>query len=395
MTYCKLTLKGYNVIMKTKFLLFLIFLTASISLAAQNQSAVILYMEGTVDISRNGEYLDWQTIDIGTEIENYDLVETGSDGYVEIEVSTPVSPGVTLKIKPDTTFYFDTKEINGKRKTDFQLLAGSMGMKVQKLYNTSELDINVNNSVMGVRGTEFMITSTVDGSTLVTTTEGRVSCKNESGIETFSTPGTVCESAGDGDFREAAVAPGSEEAYRKDWLAERVGILQSNIKISLNHYTELYNNYFNRFDRSWRNLESKDEVFQKWNHYLTSGTKPALSEAVLSKQSVSRQIMELRSVLPIFQQTFYVLEELGKYYRNGYGQDISTSRKQLMDHYFSHYRETRRRLTKALYYFRIYLEMGKQISGSDYNTEGLLDVSSGSNMLMGPPTPNKPSNAPF
>lgn len=371
-------------------MLLLLLLAAGIFSQDMNQRAVILYLEGSVDISRNGDYLDWADVDMGTEIENYDLIETGSDGYVEIEVSTPVSPGVTLKIQPDTTFYYDTKKVSGSTKTSFQLLAGSMGMKVQKLYNDSELDIQVNNSVMGVRGTEFMVTSTVDGSTLVTTTEGRVSCKNDAGEEWFSTPGTVCQTTDNGQYREVAVAVDQVESYRVNWQKERIDILRSNLSVSLNHYTELYNNYYNRFDRSWRNLESKDDIFQKWAGYIMNGNRPSMSEAVLSKQSVSREIMELRSVLPIFQHTFYVLEELGKAYNEGYGQNISRQRKTLLNHYFDNYRETRRRLTKSLFYFRIYLEMGKRITNSDYNTEGLLDVTSGSNMLMGPPTPNAP-----
>ncbi|MBN2658202.1 MAG: FecR domain-containing protein [Spirochaetales bacterium] len=378
--------------MKIKSYTLLILLLISLPLAAQTQNtkAVILYLEGTVDISRNGDYLDWADVDMGTEIENYDLVETGIDGYVEIEVSTPVSPGVIVKIQPDTAFYYDTKKMNGSTRTSFELLAGSMGMKVQKLYNDSELEVQVNSSVMGVRGTEFMVTSTVDGSTLVTTTEGRVSCQDDSGEEWFSTPGTVCQTTDSGKYREVAVPVEEVETYRKNWQKERMDILRSNLTVSLNHYTELYNNYYNRFDRSWRNLESKDDIFKKWSRYLINGTRPSLSEAVLSKQSISREIMELRSVLPIFQHAFYVLEELGEAYNQGYGQDISRQRKSLMNHYFDNYRETRRRLTKSLFYFRIYLEMGKRITNSDFNSEGLLDVTSGSNMLMGPPTPNAP-----
>lgn len=367
-----------------------LFLLAGTFLSAQQSNAVITYLEGTVDISRNGEYLNWSDVDIGTVIENYDLMETGADGYVEIEVTTPVSPAVTLKIQPDTTFYYDTKQVQGSKKTSFQLITGSMGMKVQKLYNDSELDINVNSSVMGVRGTEFTITATVDGSTLVTTKEGKVSCKNDTGQEWFSTPGTVCETEGNGKYREVAVPVEKIDAYRDKWMEERIAILRSNLGVSLQHYTGLYNQYYPRFDRAWTALTQKDSVFRKWNQYLQSGVKPSMSDAVLSKQAVSREIIELRAVLPVFQHTFYVMKELGKIYRAGYGQNIGRVEKQLLTHYFDNYGETRKRLTRSLYYFRIYLEMGRVINNSDYNGEGLLDVTSGSNMLMGPPASNSP-----
>lgn len=381
--------------MKVKFfLLNLIFLTISIGLFSQSTEAVILYMEGTVDITRNGEYLDWTNIEIGTVLENYDMIETGSDGYVELKVSTPVSPAVTLKVFEDTSFYYDTKKVQGSTKTSFQLLTGSMGMKVQKLYDNKQLEINVNNSVMGVRGTEFTISSTYDGSTLITTTEGKVSCKDESGSERFSIPGVICETDDNKRYREVNVPVDQIDHYRDKWMTARLEILKSNALFSIRHYASLYNQYYPRFDRSWQSLESKNDLFTKWNSYMQNGTRPSMSEAVLSKQSVSREIMELRSVLPIFQHTFYILHSLEDFHNQGYGQgslNIGMSQEQVFRHYTDNFQETRRRLTKSLYYFRIYLEMGKIITNSEYNTEGLLDsITSGSNMLMGPPTPNKP-----
>lgn len=382
--------------MKVKsFLLILLIFSSSAILFAQTQTeAVILFLEGTVDITRNGEYLDYSEVDIGTIVQNYDMIETGVDGYVEIEVRTPVSAAVSLKVFEDTNFYYDTKQVRGSTKTSFQLLSGSMGMKVQKLYQDSELEINVNNSVMGVRGTEFTVSSSIDGATLITTKEGKVSCKNDSGNEWFSTPGVVCETDGSRIYKEIPVPEKDIEEYRNKWMDNRMEILSSNALVSIRHYAKLYSDFFPRFERSWQSLERKNDIFDKWAGYIQTDARPSLSEAVLSKQSVSREIIELRSVLPIFQHTYYVMKVLGKLYNEGYGRgslDINMSQERLFKHYFNNSDETKRRLSKALYYFRIYLEMGKRISGDDFNSEGLLDsITSGSNMLMGPPTPNSP-----
>jgi hypothetical protein len=382
--------------MKVKTFLFLtIIMSALSSLFGQNGTeAVILYLEGTVDVTRDGVYLDYRDVNIGTVIQNYDMIETGSDGYVEIEVRTPVSAAVTLKVYEDTNFYYDTKQIRGNTKTSFQLLSGSLGMKVQKLYQDSELEVNVNNSVMGVRGTEFRISSTIDGSTLITTKEGKVSCKNDSGTEWFSTPGIVCETDENRNYREIAVPAGDIDEYRNKWMERRMEILRSNTLVSIRHYAKLYTEYYPRFDRSWQALEKKNEVFKKWYQYMRSGTTPALSDAVLSKQSVSREIIELRSVLPLFQHTFYVMKVLDKLYREGNGRgslDIAMTQRELFDAYSRNFEETKRRLSQSLFYFRIYLDMGKRISGSDYSSESLLDsITSGSNMLIGPPKSNSP-----
>ncbi len=389
------TIKGKNMTVKHFFLMLFTFCATAVVIGAQNSTeAVIIYMEGTVDISRDGQYLDYYDVDIGTVIENYDMIETGDDGFLEIEVKTPVSPAVTLKIHENTNFYFDTKKSQGKTKTSFQLLAGSMGLKVQKLMVNNELDVNVNENVMGVRGTEFTISSTIDGSTLVTTKEGRVSCTNKKGKVGYTSPGVVCETEGDSAFKEVPVPVDQLDNYTKKWNEARMEVLRSNALVSIRHYSRLYTQFYPRFDNSWKALERKDSTFDKWYRYMRSGNKPSLSEAVLDKQSVSREIIELRSVLPIYQHTYYVMSVLLKLHDEGYGRGSITgsmNQTQLFNHFKGNMDETRRRLAKSLFYFRIYLEMGKRISGSDINSEGLLDsITGGSNMLMGPPTPNFP-----
>ncbi len=382
--------------MKLKFyLLILLLFVNTLFIGAQNNTeAVILYIEGTVDISRDGQYLNYSDIDIGTVVDNYDMIETGYDGYLEIEIRTPVSAAVSLKIHENTNFYFDTKEIQGSKKTSFQLLSGSMALKVQKLYEDNELDVNVNSTVMGVRGTEFTVSSTIDGSTLVTTEEGRVSCTDSKGGTRYTSPGTVCETEGKGYFREVRVPVSELDSYRNKWTEARMDVLKGNALVSIRHYSKLYTQFYSRFDQSWQALERKDNIFKKWDQYIKNRNTPSLSEAVMDKQSISREIIELRSVLPIFQHTFQVLKTLEKLNKEGYGAgtlDINMSQGELFNHFNSNYNETRRRLVKSLYYFSIYLEMGKRISGSDVNSEGLLDsITSGSNMLMGPPTPNSP-----
>lgn len=380
--------------MKPKNVILLLLLTfTSITISAQDSSAIITFLEGIVDISRDGEYLDYNMIDIGTEIENYDLIETGPDGYVELKLTTPVSPGVDLKIHENTNFYFDSTKSMGKKKTNLQVLTGSLTLKVQKLYKDNELDVKVNDSVMGVRGTEFTVSSTIDGSTLVTTKEGKVACVDSRGNSNYSVPGVVCETEEKGRFRQVKVDPSELENYRKKWNDRRMEVLKGNALLSIRHYAKLYREQYPQFDKSWEALEKNNQIFRKWQKYTKEGKKPPLSEAVRDKQTVTKAIIGLRAILPLFQNNFYVIGELDKFYREGIGRGSLTggdNQEKFFKFFQANRRETKQRLSRSLYYFRIYLAMGKRISGSDLNTEGLLEnLGMGSGMMMGPPKPMK------
>ena len=63
--------------------------TFGLSEGVQPSVGEIVYLEGIVDVKRGGELLDWTTVDIGTPIERYDLIETGDDGFAEIELDSP------------------------------------------------------------------------------------------------------------------------------------------------------------------------------------------------------------------------------------------------------------------------------------------------------------------
>lgn len=73
---------------------------------AKDVSGTISYLEGTVDVYRNGELLDWSMVDIGFTVEMYDLIETGDDGLVSLDLSMPSGSGVSITVQPNTSFYF-------------------------------------------------------------------------------------------------------------------------------------------------------------------------------------------------------------------------------------------------------------------------------------------------
>ena len=182
-----INLKGLEMVVllsrkKVLLLVIVVFLFAG-SLAAKSVTGSISYVEGYVDLYRDGELLDWELVDIGFGVEEFDLIETGSDGMVEIDINLPSGSRTSLLVKSNTAFYFEMEEKSGRNQTSFQMLSGSISFKVQKLSGKDTMNVNTESAVMGVRGTNFEIVSSPEGGILVLCDEGAVSCKDNQGRE--------------------------------------------------------------------------------------------------------------------------------------------------------------------------------------------------------------------
>ena len=121
------------------------------------------YVEGEVDVHRNGQTIDWTLVDIGLEIEDYDLVQTGADGTAEVELTSPSTKAMRITVTRNSAFYFDVAQIDGGARTSVEMLGGSIRLKVQKLSGLDAVNVRTPSLVMGVRGTEFSVTTAPDG----------------------------------------------------------------------------------------------------------------------------------------------------------------------------------------------------------------------------------------
>src|SRR6056297_1708882 len=185
---------------------------------AQEMRGEIVYIEGAVDVYRDGAKLDWRAVDIGTFLEPYDMVETGQDGYVEISL-TQAGGESSVTVEPDTSFYFDVNDVDGPKKTEFAVMAGSMAFRVKKLTGNEAFQVRTESVAMGVRGTNFQVTVAAEGSILTTCDEGIVECTTEEGGREFSKPGQVVEKITDKNLDSAEVDPQELDAYRNEWVS--------------------------------------------------------------------------------------------------------------------------------------------------------------------------------
>ena len=120
-----------------------------------NPIGTMTYLVGEVDVHRNGEFLEWEVVDIGLEIEDYDLVQTGRSGNVQVELVTPATRDATITIAENTAFYFDISKLDRSNKTTIEMLSGSIAFKVTRLVSDDTFEVRTPSIVMGVRGTEL------------------------------------------------------------------------------------------------------------------------------------------------------------------------------------------------------------------------------------------------
>lgn len=288
--------------------------------SAQSALGTIRYMEGDVSVSRDGEILDGRQVIIGMGIEEFDTIETGDNGYVEVEMSAP-SAGSLVKVKSDTAFYFEgTPRESSWFRTTFQLLRGSLSMKVGKLTGRESYQVQTDNAVMAVRGTEFTVDMTPDRSVLVTVPEGRVegSAGNRS---VAAEPGTIAVINSGASARQLYISPEDLDLYREYWKGLRQDALRTNARLSIQQYSRQWDRDLERMESAMSELRRHEDVFRKWTEIIRDEKDlPSTGDAIRDKSELSRGMLELRAALPLAERSFETLVGLEEAWRAGYAQ---------------------------------------------------------------------------
>ncbi|MCK5152807.1 MAG: FecR domain-containing protein [Spirochaetales bacterium] len=368
-------------------ILIIIFLITG-SLFAKTVTGTITFIEGYVDLYRDGELVDWDLVDIGFGVEEFDLIETGEDGLVEIELKLPSGSRSTLAVKPGTTFYFEMLEKSGRNRTSFQMLGGSISFKVQKLTGNDTLDVHTESAVMGVRGTEFEITTSPEGGILVLCNEGAVSCKDEQGRERYSKPGSVVDKVPNKQISSYSVSTEDLGLYRNYWVSSRDKVFRSGAKVFIQGYANQYLLFEPKFSDAFSALLDAKATLERYGKESSSGNPGVLFKA---KMEVSPAIIKMRSIMPIFEMVFYRLKELETYHNEGLGvgsitDDLSST--VFFNSFSGKKNNISRQLAEVRYLFKLYNNLHNAAGGGPSILESPLGGS-------GVPSGNPPVSSPF
>jgi hypothetical protein len=308
--------------MNMRRLLFLVILIAFLAIFASAQSAVgvLSYVEGEVSVTRSGEIVDARDVRIGMTIEEFDTLETGLDGYAEVEMNAP-SAGSLVRVNADTAFYFEGgSSQDPKKQTLFQLLRGSLGLKVGRLTSRESYSVQTDTAVMAVRGTEFNVDMAADRSVLITVPEGRVESEVDNQT-VIAEPGIIAAVDTDADLTALAIDAEDIELYREYWSNLRLEALKINAGLSISNMPGNGTASCRGWNPRWNKSPPTAESMTKWARVMRGEAEaPSLEEAIRDKRDISRGILELRAILPVAERTYHTLVGLEEAYRMGYAQ---------------------------------------------------------------------------
>lgn len=348
---------------RNKFLLGIFLIYSFTSVLHAQVSATLVDFDGELMISRNGEFLPEYEIDYGIELYTYDILQTGRDGYAEIEISSPVSSEISVKVMESSTLNLEHRIKSDGGETSINLHRGAVQTRAAALIQGGNFSIRTQSSIMGVRGTTFTVSTTPDDSLLVSCREGKVACSTN-GSDSLIQPGKIYEAAGGDSSRTLSVSAENIDSFTDEWKSLKFEALLIDGALSLENYSNLYLKSAPRFLDAYDEIISQKDTFLKWEKIVASGSKVSTGEAVRDKAVVNRGIIALRSSLPMMRKAYFTLYDLiyvmdnsntkWKKLSSNTEDTIAVFRKSQEDYF--------EMITLAQYFFKLYIEMDRQSS---------------------------------
>lgn len=278
------------------------------------------YLEGRVDVTRNGERL--KKVDIGMPIENLDLIKTSADGVVSIAFEKASGLTGSLQVMHGSTALIRQDLLSGSTTNEVKLMAGSVNLKVKRLAGMKQaINVRTPSSVLGVRGTEFVVAS-FNGSSIVACKEGEVFCASYSEItQTRSTdsgasavPGTMVELLESGSVNTGAFPKGNFEdnwkAMQDKWKNYNVELITADPVNFMNQFVGNWTTYSVKVESGTATLRS-NTVLKKWLDEARAGkTGGGMGEFVREGPSVMKDLVAIRPNMVIAMISWYRLQEL-------------------------------------------------------------------------------------
>lgn len=283
---------------------------------------MIDYLDGSVELTRNGEAV--RNVDIGTKVENLDFIKTSADSQVTISFVKSSGLSGTMTIVPGSSALIRQDQISGSGASEIQLMAGSVNLKVKRLVKgESSVQVRTPTAVLGVRGTEFVI-STFNGTAIVACKEGEVFCSSSSDMSvsrmslsakgTSSVPGTMVEILENGKVNTGAFPSGDFEKNWTElegkWKSFNVGIVAENAVSYLNQFVPTWNQYATKVTAHFNALHS-NATLQQWLKDAAAG-KTSGSYATWSKEKplVVKDLIAMRGDMMIATITMFRIQEI-------------------------------------------------------------------------------------
>jgi hypothetical protein len=266
------------------------------------------YVEGSASIMRGNKTLG--EANIGDEVMADDLIKTAADGIVIINLDRSTGMRGTLTIRPKSVAYLRLSKDSSGVKSGIELIAGQIASKMNKIAGNPSFNVSTETVAMGVRGTAFGVATSVNGSVLITCTEGEVSASD--GQASFAVPaGKAVERRPAERLRLLAVAVSDPEQFEKRWIADEIEAFRADAPRALADFERRYTDLKERFIAAFDPLQ-KSETLAKWIREDSAGMVPRANDpaTLREKRELIGKIQEVRKILFIFERIYYRIDQL-------------------------------------------------------------------------------------
>lgn len=308
-------------------------------------SGRIVYVEGTVSLFRSGSEV--ADTGIGSPVHPEDMLITGSNGFIELEIQYPDSSSARITIDPESSFRFSSD--SGSSDVTVTAQYGSMDFKVNRRGRETAFNVRARGAAMGVRGTEFDILVAPDDSVLITCVSGSVEVASDQGPRSVARPGMVVEWLSDDGVQPQEVAVDALDNFRDDWLSLRESIFRRGAPVFIQGYSRRYKEAKPKFEEAYRNLAGHRSLLEQATNQQN---QQGMGATVQARTRVSPAAVQMRSILPVFDEVFGQLVVLRRYHAEGIGHtDISDSQNshEFFREFQSELRSVRQQLSEAYY----------------------------------------------
>lgn len=289
-------------------------LAAALPLGALDEIGEIAYLAGRVEIVRDGETLAASLVREGLDLENFDLLKTGSDGEVEVRVTSPSAPATTIRVLPRTQLSLEIGKVGARQQTTLDLVAGSVSMKCAKLTMSQSVKVLTEGAALGVRGTNFTVSAPASGDLLVTCDEGEVELTADDGSTLAAAAGEAIERPRGGVLVRLALAGMAIEKAREAWLQDRAAAWQRDPIAFLRWNALLYDAQLRKFNRQFAEVwRSRKNIFDAWREEDRAGILGKAIAALKERVPLQREIRELRAALFRLERSYVRLLEVRDY----------------------------------------------------------------------------------
>ncbi|MEM5947433.1 FecR family protein [Spirochaetia bacterium 38H-sp] len=300
--------------MKKTSMLFLLLIIAS-SLTAQTVG-IITYVEGEAYVSRaDGTE---EKADFGLFLEEYDVISTGEDGYLIWEFTEESGFSGEIQLEPSTISQIVIDKEDNKELASMELLSGEIFLKINKLAGSQDLSVHTQSAAMGVRGTQFTVSTSPAGDILVVCTEGKVECVDDEGEKAFAEPGKAVEKRLEERLRTTFFKLADAKRFKEEWMTGRMEAFKANAAKAFGHYAKLYRERKKAFLEAYKELVKKHDIIEKWAREYKQGTiKGGGVETLKEKKELVPVILKLKKEMFLFSRVYYRVLELRNYYYKG------------------------------------------------------------------------------